>query len=542
MPEQAVSKLGYYYKDGQLYKVSAGVGVELVSTLPATGRDGTVYLTNANASSEGSVIEFPAPASEDEGKVFAVGSEGAVVLAQGVTSVGGQSGAVSVKTVNGQGLVGSGNVAVQETLVSGTNIKTINSTTVLGSGNFNLATKAESLKALYHLGAYDSVDTSNADYDLITRNCAFKNAWEVDFEEVSALTENGVYPCSFPSGSGEATPTSEVTIVANGFNSKFGNWTPTEDYQILQYPNDSSFRIIIDGCTSIAEAKAYLQAHNVVLCYKTATSYTEKVLKNQPLSTLDQNGENWLRGEYEKTLNLFDLGFSSWSNTITDTKNYFNFVLYINGSWASGKHIDSTGIQIITFTTSSWVSTWSLLHSGSAADIWIVKDNTKCPLKPNTTYTLSFNVIGYNPSSVGGLSISNIMLVEGDTPKPFVDYNGKVMHAIDVEGVLLWQNGNEDTSFGEQTISVPNMSAYKYLMFGFKINSSATSITQYFKIKCKNSSGGYAWFSFIDDSSTDTYKRTIKINSMTSITFNAGYRNSSTTPNSCIPTTIYGIK
>lgn len=41
----------------------------------------------------------------------------------------------SIKTVNNTSLVGTGNVDVQETLVSGTNIKTINDTSVLGSGN-----------------------------------------------------------------------------------------------------------------------------------------------------------------------------------------------------------------------------------------------------------------------------------------------------------------------------------------------------------------------------------------------------------------------
>jgi hypothetical protein len=40
-----------------------------------------------------------------------------------------------IKTVNSTSLLGSGNVAVQETLVSGTNIKTINSTSLLGSGD-----------------------------------------------------------------------------------------------------------------------------------------------------------------------------------------------------------------------------------------------------------------------------------------------------------------------------------------------------------------------------------------------------------------------
>lgn len=49
------------------------------------------------------------------------------------------SSGTNIKTVNSTSLLGSGNVAVQETLVSGTNIKTINSTSILGSGNISVA-------------------------------------------------------------------------------------------------------------------------------------------------------------------------------------------------------------------------------------------------------------------------------------------------------------------------------------------------------------------------------------------------------------------
>ena len=42
---------------------------------------------------------------------------------------------VTIKTVNSNSLLGSGNISVQPTLVSGTNIKTINGNTLLGSGD-----------------------------------------------------------------------------------------------------------------------------------------------------------------------------------------------------------------------------------------------------------------------------------------------------------------------------------------------------------------------------------------------------------------------
>lgn len=391
------------------------------------------------------------------------------------------------------------------------------------------------LKALYHLGAYDSVDTSNADYDLVTRKIGYKNAWEATFETgwEDSMNLNGTFPIKQISGA--KTPTTASTIVGNGLGNKFGSWTATGTHQIIQVSGDPDWRLQLTGCTTIAQAKAWLQANNVILQYELTSSYTQPVLKNQPLSTLDQNGKNWLRGEYEKQLNLF-------------APHVFKAGGYYENSTPSW-HENST-MCCYRFFLEAGVYTYNV--SKGSGDDWFGTIYSSSSASGPTTVILS---TGSGNPYVGSFTLTSacyiyfscgtdktVMLNEGNAPKPFVDWNGPVMHAIDVEGVLLWQNGNEDASFSEQTISVPDMSAYKYLMFGFKINSSATSITQYFKIKCKNSSGGYAWFSFIDDTSTDTYKRTIKINSMTSITFNEGYRNSSATSNSCIPTTIYGIK
>lgn len=49
----------------------------------------------------------------------------------------------NIKTINNTSMVGTGNVAVQPTLVSGTNIKTINNTSLLGSGNITLVTQSD---------------------------------------------------------------------------------------------------------------------------------------------------------------------------------------------------------------------------------------------------------------------------------------------------------------------------------------------------------------------------------------------------------------
>lgn len=54
--------------------------VALVSSLPVVGTDDTIYLSDANVSSQGGVVELPVPTVSDAGKVFTVGSTGAVAL------------------------------------------------------------------------------------------------------------------------------------------------------------------------------------------------------------------------------------------------------------------------------------------------------------------------------------------------------------------------------------------------------------------------------------------------------------------------------
>lgn len=54
----------------------------------------------------------------------------------------------SIKTINGANVLGSGNIAVQPTLTSGSNIKTINGQSLLGSGDITIEGGSGSLKTI----------------------------------------------------------------------------------------------------------------------------------------------------------------------------------------------------------------------------------------------------------------------------------------------------------------------------------------------------------------------------------------------------------
>lgn len=189
-------------------------------------------------------------------------------------------------------------------------------------------------------------------------------------------------------------------------------------------------------------------------------------LKAKPCMDITEPQVDFVAEEWEKGLNLWEYGFSSWSNSSTDSRQYFTPYILINGVGVNTEiGFRTTGNKSMVFTTPSSVSTIGIKHNGSSSDLWILPLDTPCDLKPNTTYTLSFDLNGYNPSTVGGLSLSNIMLVEGSHPYPYQPYNGDIVREKDVNGTLLWENGNPDASFGAQTITLSeSLFNFKYLI------------------------------------------------------------------------------
>ena len=122
-----------------------------------------------------------------------------------VTSVNNQTGDVTVqetlvsgtniKTINNTSVLGSGNIAVQETLVSGTNIKTINNQSVLGSGNINIASSG----GIDWAGHWDLPTTESSALQL-RLDCEFlpKGHYRFYYQTLNRLSVLTVEPLGYP--------------------------------------------------------------------------------------------------------------------------------------------------------------------------------------------------------------------------------------------------------------------------------------------------------------------------------------------------------
>lgn len=111
------------------------------------------------------------------------------------------------------------------------------------------------------------------------------------------------------------------------------------------------------------------------------------------------------------------------TNTLTDTAT--TFVVHFRGiknnsteDFLFGDVITNTGrYEYTVFIENSYRSLY-FKHNGVAQDLGIY-----IPAVSSGRWILSFNVVGYNPSIVGGLEITEIMLRPAETDSTYVPYS-----------------------------------------------------------------------------------------------------------------------
>ena len=414
-------------------------------------------------------------------------------------------------------------------------------------------------KALYNLSTYDSVDASDPDYDVITRNGWKRNVskWilehadELSFRDTTNGHEigkdggNGAFPSAFV-GSG-----SLMTGVCNQlfeFGSDDAAWANTSGY--VFNPNWIS---LPSSYSTKASYLNFFSTHEIIVDYKLNFSYQETVIKNRPISQLDQDGESWVKSEYEKGLNLFNINAVSNNLLVSHTSTQFKTHLTSTSDFYKYPFKENTAYTFscdyITEVASSNLRMYFVYSDGSndiiLDGIYSAVSNTKynSSVTSNPSKTIVSIGITYGSSYGGGsLTIFNPMLVEGPVRKPFVEYSGPSIHAIDVDGVKLWQNGDPNSSFSSNSLSLNDISGYSKLVVAYKDAVGATNAINYKEFK--NEAGTFGLFNLLQTYPSSVLgARQFIIDSSTQVTFGSGFNGSSTQDNTLlIPIAIYGIK
>ena len=391
--------------------------------------------------------------------------------------------------------------------------------------------------ALYNIGAYDTISGNT-----ITRQSWSVNLSKFILENASNLTfraSAGGYELGNDSGIGAfngALLGTNNLLTATSNNSNFDFVDDSGVYaNQLGYKICNTWLSLPNTYTTKDSYIQYFSQNEIIVEYKLATSYTEDIIENEPILNLDSNGCKYVRQEWEKGLNLFDISsfdrttFSTSGNTSAD----FRIELWNSTKTTLEYYFDPNTLTKELNGGTYWLK---IGINGNAADdkIW----GNKPLVISSGTYRLSYSLSTNQPNS---MVVSWIMLNSGTHPYPYQEYNGAIVREKDITPVLLWENSSPSALFATQSITVKDMTPYKYIVIEFK-HYKEWSDLQTMKIRY-NYGGNYSSFtiSSINAQSSEVLSRRCYFESSTSIKFDdCSTGGNSFNDDLIIPIAIYG--
>lgn len=345
---------------------------------------------------------------------------------------------IRVNTLEGSiGQGGIGSVVVSGNGNALTNVSYNPSTKILNfekNNTFALDSDLDSVneKNLYHLGAFDSVNDNT-----ITRQTGYlifdvnDTNWQketltsiVRYKSNQLISDNVISNLGESSDVGDIIPTSNGWFITNG--------------RIYVYAKNNDFSNIVNG----------------VFQYKLATPYTEEIIENQPLNTLDQSGSQWIREEWEKGLNLYyknDYSFSVYGQSLVARGSSIT----LNGTNTKGSDNylpfnPFTDLEVNKLYTLKLSETTNIIF-----DCWI--DGFQYRTDENGLLTIyltskiktneGWRIVSKVDSSFNNVSI-NIMLNEGSHAYPYQEYKGQIVREKELNDQIVKVktfNGNTST-------------------------------------------------------------------------------------------------
>lgn len=364
-------------------------------------------------------------------------------------------------------------------------------------------------KALYFKGAFDT-ETTTGGITTITRQTGYLNLSKLILDNANVgyfrETRTGHYqygPLGLDINFLPDTTSGWSGVGNYGFHS--GDAWSIDDYVFNNY-----YVALPNTYDTKDKYLQYFREREVIIQYKTATSYTEQVITNQPLITLDQKGSQWLREEWLKGLNLFNNPY----NYINPNANGVSININKNSCILNGTSNDgfyaSVGTILLkagTYYFKEYVLSGSFsnsnltrikfgLYDANNSDIALGLNEGKFTLTQDTTLDI---VIWFGDS---GITFNNCsigyMLTDSSHAYPYQEYNGKTLHQKDIEPILLWQNGSPTSELLDNTelTLAQSIDNFKYLVICFKHYASSSNTENVAKIKI-GADGSFAFISSV---------------------------------------------
>ena len=312
--------------------------------------------------------------------------------------------------------------------------------------NISAAAEEQALKNLYNLGAYDTfVDNGNGTAT-ITRKTGYiyldpniYSGWAKNDSGTAVVwIANGLYAGAADVAAGAAE------VRCNTFKS-LSPWTATNTYSI-QVGIYSDGRVAIEislnqsSAETVADVVRYLSVHPTYIQHLSATSYTEDVILDQPIHTIDQHGEQWLRDEWGKGLNLTEVTFTGtgqYGHAYRVTRDIFK----PNNIYTISFDTKNTGAKIYFNETIFYGETIA-----GVGDLDVTANGThkyltvQCRSSISNELVLAKNRTNNVDTNADGSSFYNWMIVEGNGLYPYLPYNGDIIRQKDIENVYSPDN------------------------------------------------------------------------------------------------------
>lgn len=346
-------------------------------------------------------------------------------------------------------------------------------------GTYPNMTVGNSPKSLYNLGAFDTYVDNGDGTVTVTRKTGY---YKID----GNFTANYIwhkYPnlisVKIPNVENQTDLVASIIAVSDAWN----NGNPQYDYAIddrAQLEDGNvGVRVVVKNATSMQEFRNYVSQHPISVEYELPTSeqYTEKLIAETPINTLDANMSDIVRDEVEKTLNLAD-----WDGTEDYTKNQntwtylfiarlsvgVNYHLTIKNF--SQNHLGHGGLFLVQSDTPNIpVPYQSLIGNPDQIVSWEYSPNgdKTADFTPSKEYVcLGIDADGASKT----LHVEDIMLVEGSHAYPYQPYNGAIVHEIrtplyfstdNVSPASIDQIGGNWTSLGSFMVGSNTIYAWK---------------------------------------------------------------------------------
>lgn len=346
-------------------------------------------------------------------------------------------------------------------------------------------------KPLYNLGAFDTISGN-----VITRQTGYVDLGTLDGWKSENVRLND--------GNTTLSWYAPVPNALGNFDT-YGTTTKCNKYKNNQSSNvwfnkslrfgasTTNINVVDTDFNNYTATQVKSALNGVLLQYKLANPYTEEIIEGQPLITLDSQGSQWLRSEWEKGLNLFDFTTANpnyyKSGVIRGDANVNNNGTIIVGVDASSDYGRGFKIQVKANTT------YIFSFTKNIADILFVEafqNNTSIKLNSFTTssrLSLTFTtndssdfvVLGFSTtvSAIGNLTISDLMLNYGDHAYPYQPYNSKA-HITNYEADFLKDESLKSANlFDKDNVVVGDINSTN----GVLTNTTGFMASDYIEIK-----------------------------------------------------------